>query len=526
MSVSGKIRKMSEHSALSWHLIGAALLFVLTLAVYWITLAPTITWGHDGTDGGDFITAVHTLGIAHPPGYPAYILIGQLFSLLPWEDIAYKLNLMSAVFSALAVALIYLVAVELGPLSESSHRLTVLIPPLVAALYLAFSPVFWSQAVITEVHGLNAFFMALILWLLVRWRRSQTPTLLILLGFVYGLSLGNHLTMALLMPSVALFVWRERRPLRWTLLGAVALSLLLGLSVYLYLPLRAAQNPPLNWGNPQTPRQFLWLVSAALYRQFVFALPWSQVPARLSAWANLLIRQFGLWGLLLGLVGVWYLQYRDRSFSYLSWLAFILYTIYAMGYNTSDSYLYLIPTFMFFALWLGGGINVVLSYLADVWPKTRAVVWIGYGLALAIPLTSLGANFGDMDLSQDRTAYDFGREIIDALPAEAVAITNNDQYIFTLWYFQYAVTGRVDLAILDEALLPYRWYRENLQINHPDLSVPDTADLTTFIMANIDHRAVYLVGEEPSLLAGGAAPSEGLLYRVGKQDENTPPPNP
>lgn len=524
MSFTCKIRKISEHSTLSWHLIWAVILFVLALAVYGVTLAPTITWSHDGGDGGDLITAVHTLGLAHPPGYPTYILMGRLFSLLPWEDTAYKLNLMSAVFSALTITLFYLIAVELSP--SSAPRLAVLIIPVVAALGLAFSPVFWSQALITEVYGLNAFFVAVVLWLLVRWRRSHTPALLILLGFIYGLSLGNHLTMTLLIPPIALLLWRERHHLRLALLGAVVLSLLVGLSIYLYLPLRAAQNPPLNWGNPQTLQQFLWVVSASLYRHFVFALPWDQVPTRLSAWATLLIKQFGWWGLFLGLTGAWHLRYRDRSFSYLSWLAFILYTAYAIGYNTTDSYVYLIPTFMFFALWLGGGLSVVLSYLADVWPKTGAAVWVGCGLALAMPVLSLGTNFATTNLSQDRTAHDFGREIMAALPAEAIALTNSDQHTFTLWYFQYVVTGRMDLVIVDEALLPHRWYRESLHLHHPDLRLPDTADLTDFIMANIDQRIIYTVEEDQPLLADDSGPRQGLLHRVRKQDKNTSDPNP
>ncbi len=520
MSFIYKICKAS-----SWHLIWAALLFLLALSVYWVTLAPTITWRHDGGDGGDLITAVHTLGIAHPPGYPTYVLLGRLFSLLPWEDTAYKLNLMSAVFSALTVPLLYLIAVELNSWSESPPRLAVLTSPVVAALSLAFSPVFWSQALITEVYGLNAFFVAVVLWLLVRWRRSQAPLLLILLGFVYGLSLGNHLTVALLVPPLALFLWQERRHLSLALLGAVALSLLLGLSIYLYLPLRAAQNPPLNWGNPQTLRQFLWVVSAALYRHFVFALPWNHVPARLSAWATLLVGQFGLWGLPLGLIGLWHLRCRDRAFSYLSWLAFILYTTYAIGYNTTDSYVYLIPTFMFFALWLGGGLDVVLSYLADVWPRTRAAVWVGCGLALALPSFSLGANFAPTNLSQDRTAYDFGREIMAALPAGALAVTNRDQHTFTLWYFQYAVAGRADLVVVDKALFSHRWYRESLHLHHPDLLLPDTADLTDFIMANIDRKVVYLVEEQPPL-PDDSGSRGGLLRRVRKQDENTLEPHP
>ncbi len=94
------MRAFSSNRLLAAVLVGGA-----SLALYLLTLAPTITWANAGTDGGDLITAAATLGVPHPPGYPLYITLGHLFAQLPIGDVAFRLNLFSAVCMALAAAL-------------------------------------------------------------------------------------------------------------------------------------------------------------------------------------------------------------------------------------------------------------------------------------------------------------------------------------------------------------------------------------------------------------------------------------
>ena len=81
------------------------LVVVLPAALYLSTLAPTLTWAHNGQDGGDLVTAVYTSGVPHPPGYPTYVLLGKLFALLPVSEPAYRLNLMSEVCAVLTTAI-------------------------------------------------------------------------------------------------------------------------------------------------------------------------------------------------------------------------------------------------------------------------------------------------------------------------------------------------------------------------------------------------------------------------------------
>jgi hypothetical protein len=133
-----------------WLAIGVTL---TTFAVYLCTLAPTITWSHGGADSGDLAAAVATLGIAHPPGYPTYVLLGHVWSWLPLgDDLAYRLNLLSATSAALAAGLAVLTITYLGR-QQKLTKLPLAIGVIMGGLFLAFAPLTWSQATITEVYA-------------------------------------------------------------------------------------------------------------------------------------------------------------------------------------------------------------------------------------------------------------------------------------------------------------------------------------------------------------------------------------
>ncbi len=514
-------------------------LFLIAFSTYLLTLAPTITWRNDGADGGDLITAAYTLGIAHPPGYPVYVILGKLFTLLPIGDIAYRVNLMSAFFAAATIPLVYMITLGLcrSVVSLSNHSLSrgggTRAPQLgasAAALSFAFSPTFWSQATIAEVYTLNAFFVALVFYLLLKWRdgdgqRRATSNdkgggYLLLAAFIYGLSLGNHLSMLMLGPAVLLLIVKGKLGDRVNLKGlfAAGLCFFLGLSIYLFLPLRAMQHPPVNWGDPHTWSGFLWTVSGQLYRRFAFALPPTHIPARVSAWASLLVQQFGWWGLLLGLIGLWYCLKEDRTFSAFSLLAFSAVIIYAIGYDTTDSYVYLIPSYLVFATWLGAGIHYLLAALRQLQDGGRLTFHVSRFtlLFLCLPLVSLWQNFSSLDLSNDRTAYEYGVQVFETFDPSAIVIADTDPHTFTLWYFSYVVGGRPDVAVLNKTLLGYPWYRNNMRLLYPQVSIPNDGveALIHLIESNRADHPIYLTDNAPGLLAQYPFSRRGSLYQL------------
>src|SRR5215204_7788186 len=140
---------------------------------------------------------VCVLDMTHPTGYPSYILFSQLFTYLPFGDCAYRVNLASATYAALAVLSVFAAGYLLGRRVAAAAA---------AALAFGVGVTLWSQAVIAEVYTLNALFVALTLLALLLWRERRKDRYFLLSAFLVGLSLTNHLPSGLLLPASLLFV--------------------------------------------------------------------------------------------------------------------------------------------------------------------------------------------------------------------------------------------------------------------------------------------------------------------------------
>lgn len=444
-----------------------ALAFVIPLPVYLLTLAPGLTWAHHGADGGDLVTAAYTLGVPHPPGYPTYTLLAWSFTHLPLGEVAWRVNLLSALSSAAAAALIYWTVVRLA---NEGFDTPAIIAGLGAAWSYAFAPLVWSQALIAEVYGLAGLWTALILGLTMPPPRERGR--LLTLGLVWSLGLGVHLTLISLAPVVLWAVGRAVRPARRLFVfrpsSFVILGFLGGLLAWLYLPLRAGRGG-VTWGQPTTLEGFWWLVSGALYRDYVFALPASALAGRLAAWAQTWRNGLGLTGVALATLGVVGLAGRRRSWLIATGLSFIILNLYALGYNTTDSVVYLVPAFVIGCIWLGAGLADLFSRLR-AWGKAgRWLTPLMLALALAPPAWTLARNRAALDLSGDHNVQRFCQAVMRDAPSRAILLTTTDRQTFALWYCQQIEGLRPDVALVDEGLRGFDWYRAGLQQTHPDL---------------------------------------------------------
>jgi hypothetical protein len=486
---------------------------LLSLIVYVCTLAPTITWRNAGADSGDLAAAVAVGGVPHPPGYPTYLVLGEVFKRLPFGDVAYRLNLLSASCAALAAAMVGLIIYQTlraatlhQSLAEEKANKAQTLAWLCAAsasLALAFSSVFWSQAVIAEVYALNALFAALLLYGVLRLQPANERWLVPGLAGLLGLSLGNHPSILLLLPLLAWILRKVRW--HWRLVVTTLVAFCAGLSVYWIIPIRAATNPPINWGMATTLPDFLWLVSAELYRPFFFALPWKSVPIRILMEFNLVAAAFLWWGLLVGLLGLQRLMRLNRSLAYSSLMTFLIISAYAVGYNTTDSYVYLLPALLIFCLWIGWGLYDLTDFIIKLSPSRlgvgNLVIW---GMML-LPLLSLVLNFPYQDISQDNEAYDYAQRSLGLVAPGAVIIADSDPQTFALWYGRYGLAQRPDVAIVNSNLLPYAWYRQTLHNTHANLLLSDqtgvpVTTLEAFVERNLPESPIYLgVLQSPGL---------------------------
>jgi hypothetical protein len=372
---------------------------------------------------------------------------------------------------------------------------------VLAGLGFGLSPLLWSQAVITEVYALHILFVALITRLTpLSDGASQPwhPWLDRIGGLVFGLGLGNQVTLAfLLLPwlfggmtldgngEVADPGKRGRYSrLKWGSTVRRLVWLIPGLCIYLTLPLRAKSGSPVNWGFPIDLEGFWWLVSGDLYRSFIFSLSPDFLWPRLQEWARLLQNQFGLLGLIVGLVGLFYGRPRSKRFYWISGYIFLVYTIFGIGYDTPDSYLLLIPATLSMGLWFGLGAATLLG-ATDRTRWRRWLVPVGAGvLAVVITVNAL-VNYSEVDASQDREAVDFGESVLSDAPRDAILVTRENEDTFTLWYYVYALGQRPDIAVINSGSLVYDWYRERMQTVYPDLVLVDPHNCYECMLADL-----------------------------------------
>lgn len=214
----------------------ASVVGMASLVLYVATLAPDVVGG----DAGEFQFVPYVLGIPHHTGYPLYTLLGKLWSLIPLGSVAFRMNLLSAVFAAATVAIVYLAAVEM------TRKLA---PALLASTSLAVTQLFWLWGTVAGVRSSTALMTALVLYLTIRWQiRSEAGAdgpsarrAFLYLALAYGAALAHHRSAILLALPLALFVLtvNARMLLSASTMARSVLLFALPLATYLYLPIRS-----------------------------------------------------------------------------------------------------------------------------------------------------------------------------------------------------------------------------------------------------------------------------------------------
>ncbi len=203
----------------------ALFIFLLTFVVYFDTMAPTVSYW----DCGEFIAVSHTLGVPHPPGSPFFLLLGRIFSMLPFsEDIAFRVNIISPLVSALAVMLLYLSIVKVvthwrGEIKNISDSLIVFGGGVSGALAFAFTDSHWFNAVEAEVYAFSTFFTAIVVWLILLWNEKADQKgherYLLIIAYMIGLASGLHLLNLLAIPFITLIIYFRKYKVEWKSFG-------------------------------------------------------------------------------------------------------------------------------------------------------------------------------------------------------------------------------------------------------------------------------------------------------------------
>jgi hypothetical protein len=430
----------AARARVEWDWFVSAALFVVTLLIYLKTLAPSVAYMFD--DSLEFQLLASRMAIAHPTGYPFYSILLKLATFLPFGDIAYRANLLSAVSGAGAIAFLYLAARSLTRrFVRAENRVGEMLaraPALIAALTFAFGETFWSQAILAEVYALQALLTAVLLWFVLRWgekfakwkAESGAPfspeNPLLFLAFWCGLMLTHHRMSVLIFPALALYVLsydraflRQPRTLA-KLLAAFALPLLL----YLYLPIRGMVTSSLDGAYQNTPAGFLnWILGTA-YTVFI-----TQNPLReerdASYYGTLLVNTFtafGLWAAFGGFVAAFLRAWREWLLLTLGLAANL---VFALTYRVADVNVFFIPTFLFGALFLAAGLAGLLWLAFYALSNRVAAIAASVGALalLSVPIGLYQANVARVDLSQKTDVVAYGRAILaQPLPNNATIV--------------------------------------------------------------------------------------------------------
>src|SRR5918997_4305160 len=386
--------------ALGLALAGAlAALFVFVL--YLRTLAPTVLYYDDPgmLDAAMLQMQVAVLGIAHPTGYPTYLTLSHLFTYLPVGDVAYRVNLASAAYGVLAVGAVFAAGYLLSRRAVAAA---------VAAVAFGVGEAIWSQAVIAEVYTMNALLISLTLVSLLLWRDRGRDRYLLLAAFLAGLCLTHHLTSGLLLPAALLFVGLvdRRRLLEWRLMLKGAGLFVLGLTPYVYLPIRAWMDAPMEANNPSNFERFWYVVSGGNLTGSFFAFGPAELPGRLLFYWEHLIDNLH-WGLLVAAaVGFAAPLLWDRPAAGLLGSLYVGWVFYSIENDIPDIEVYFIPTYLVLALAAAAGFGLLLAeaevILARFLALPRSVVLVALCAALVLlPLLDARNSYARNDRSDD-----------------------------------------------------------------------------------------------------------------------------
>lgn len=481
-----------RRSALTVAALGAAL---VGLALTVPTLLPGVAFW----DTAELQTVGPLLGTGHPTGFPTWVLLGWLASVVlqPFGDPAFRMNLLNAICLAVAAGLC---AVLVDRLTGRAWL------AFLTGVLLATTPIAWSIGTHADVHGLHLVLSTLLLVLLVDWERLErvgrpgADRRLVAATIVFGLALGNHSLILLFVPGIVLYVFAvapdilRRRRLVGTCLAALVVSLAV---VYAELPLRAGPfRAPLVYGHPETFIGFWYIVLAVQFLGSLIA-PFSDLGAKAGTLAAFAADQLGplVWLVPLGLVAA---AVRRPRYTLLTATTLVLTCWFAASYdNAQIARYYLIPALIVLT-WLASLVDVAAGALerrlAGTGPRAigfrvRGSLVAGLlALLILLPtIVALPARWRALDQSSVHEAGDWLDAVLDerVTPPDAV-ILSWWSYSTPLWYAQLVEGRRPDIRIVDDQTR----LDEGL------------GDIDHVIDAALGRRPIIVIQFDPAILAG------------------------
>jgi len=434
-------------------------------------------------DTGEMVSVAHTLGIAHPPGYPLYTLLSKAWLILvPFGSEGYRMNVLSAAGGAVTAWLFYKLLVSL-----SIKRTTAAL----ASLVFAFSYLQWYLSLVSEMYTLNTLFSAaliLLLWKLLDSYKKQAPRtaarpagagpLLFFTAFVFGAGLGVRMDLLMAAPAALVVLYSLRKELKPGDMILAGIFFAAGFSVFLYLPLRSNTGPLLDWNHPATLERFWGTIGRKTHGGTL-----DLISAPYAAGANFgssmkfyfkhFLTGFAYAGPALALFGFMALWKKERVFCLAlasAWLFSGPVFIYLANMPPNPHALaileahFLMPN-LFAAVFFAAGIDYAMSALSFSGAAAAPL------LCAALLAVQLFNGSRDLQKRDNLVAYDYAKNVLRSLPENSIVVMKKDVQLFALWNRQYVEGERKDSAVVGQGLSGSPWYQTAFARVHPDVGL-------------------------------------------------------
>jgi hypothetical protein len=502
-----------------WEVMNTArfvlLLALLAAVLYAPTWSPLVTWAHYGEDGPELEAAGRTLGVAHPTGYPLFILLARVAALgLPAPVSA--VNVLTLLAAMAAVAAAGLLGRALTARAFPDSAVAGWTGGFTAGAVLATSLTLWRQASIGEVYTLHLALAAGVLVLVVH----DTPRARLGAAYLLGLAFCHHL-LAVPLAAVVL-VHAAARPGRPR--AATVVAFVVPLTLYGVLMVRSGRNPVFDWGDPETLRGLWWTVSGAPYRGNLLADGFLAAVVRTgTALRDAPVTQLGWGGAVLAGTGLYLAAARIPRQGLALLLVWAGSTLVASAYAIPDPAAYHLPAVLALAaaagLAAGGLMRLAAAVPAPARPAAAAAV-------LAVAAGCVAAQVQRVRPLADATG-EVGAavyaEAVGSLEPDALILSHGDGRTFSLWYGAAVLHPRPDVAVVYDTLLDWSWYRRVLAREHPEVHLPRpgaslAARRRGLVERHLGLRPVYVTDLDPGMLDRYAVLPVGPLYRLVRTD--------
>lgn len=526
-----KNKKNREPAKIQGNIIAGLTAMFLPAIIYLFTVCPTIHWG----DSGEFVSDIYCLGIPHPTGYPLYVLLGKLFTLIPIGSIAFRVNLMSIVFGTLSIFLLYNLARQIF-----ADRVV----SVISALVFAFLGVWWFHCISAEVYSLHVFFVLLLSNLVLIYRQTSDIRYIYAFCFCAGLSVTNHMTTVIFaVPFLyVIFISDYKKIFKIKNLLIESLLAVLPLTLYLFLIFRSRQNPACDWGDPENLKSLFDVISGKQYRFLMFIPDFSQFVQRFWNFLKLLSGEFPVFIIISSLAGLGLLAYKNTRMFVFLLLFMMINVLYSLNYAIPDIEAYYIPFYAVLCL----GIGSLALYLTEIIfrgykkENRNILVYVVQTVFAVAAVFMLTKNFTQNNLSQYYLSYDYGVNMMKSVEENGILVTTGDDRQNPAEYLQVACGERSDVTLVSDVLLLLDWYRKNLKERYGFLKVVDLntaynrwtekkkgredsmeqdVPLYSFLKDNIKERRIYVAGYARSdILDEFNMENNGLIYRYADKE--------